>query len=443
MTKIIENSIRSLRGFGVAPKVAKTLGPAAAAFVIRLNHDVINSVDAFTDSANPDIAPELQQHLQKLADDVCRTLAGKQTVDFDPVGGQSTDFRFVRRYAIRRAEQKFPLDALLKSMTLMHRAFAPWVRDAALTVAAETAQLQRVVTAVDDFMGAYFSVISSIMTSEYVQRTRTLAEVEGDRRTELFNLLLQGCDESDSYAAQLLRRAGYLEQRQSFCIVAAQSVEPKEMENRARARRMADSVSSALADLPIRSLVSIRDNLVTAVISGRRRQSGWTTPQSKLADRIYAQLRKIGPAALIGVSTDVPSTAHIPRALSEAKLALGFASVSERVMPFSHIPFQQILVHLARHDIQSALPGWLVPFLAADRKSRGALRATLQTYADADMNVLQTAKVLSLHPNTIYARLQKIEDITGKNGLKYNALTELLLVADCADMPELHTDVSR
>ena len=48
------------------------------------------------------------------------------------------------------------------------------------------------------------------------------------------------------------------------------------------------------------------------------------------------------------------------------------------------------------------------------------------------MNVLKTAKALGIHPNTIYARLQKIDDITGRNALSYHALTELLLAAECA-----------
>ena len=69
----------------------------------------------------------------------------------------------------------------------------------------------------------------------------------------------------------------------------------------------------------------------------------------------------------------------------------------------------------------------------ADQKSRGALIKTLEAYADADMNVLKAAKALSIHPNTIYARVQKISDITGRNALEYHALTELLLAVDCVN----------
>jgi len=313
----------------------------------------------------------------------------------------------------------------------VHQSISPWVRDAALSVAAESVQMQRVVAAMNEFVGAYLSLVNSIVTSEYVQRTRALAELEGDRRSELFNLLLQGYDESDRHAADLLRRAGYLEQRQSFCVATAQSVEPGEMQNRARSQRMADTVSETIAHLPIRSLVGIHDNLVTIIVSGRRRQSGWTASQSILADRVYPELRKIGPAALIGISSDVPSTTHIPHALNEAKLALSFASVSERVISVSRISFREILVRVARDNVQSSLPRWLDAFVASNRKSRGALLATLQAYANANMNVLQTAKTLSLHPNTIYARLQKIDDITGRNALNYHSLSELLLVMEC------------
>jgi sugar diacid utilization regulator len=246
------------------------------------------------------------------------------------------------------------------------------------------------------------------------------------------NTLLYGYDEADPRAAQLLRRSGYLEQRQSYCVGVARSVDPREMHSAARAQRMADAVSDVLRELPVRTLAGVRDNLVVVVMSGTRRLSGWTAPQSLLADRVYPRLRMVGPAALIGLSSDAPSTSHIPNALGEAKLAIEFAGVAERVMPFSSIPFRKMLVHVASEQLQSALPAWLEKLLEADRKSRGALVKTLQAYADADMNVLSTAKALAIHPNTIYARLQKINDITGRNALNYHALTEMLLAAECA-----------
>ncbi len=89
-----------------------------------------------------------------------------------------------------------------------------------------------------------------------------------------------------------------------------------------------------------------------------------------------------------------------------------------------------MIVRLARENIQSALPDWLRDLQLADRKARNSLSKTLQAYANANMNTLKTAKDLSVHPNTVYSRLQRIADITGKNALGYNDLTDLLLAIE-------------
>ena len=75
-----------------------------------------------------------------------------------------------------------------------------------------------------------------------------LAEAEGDRRSELFNILLNGYDESDGRVARLLKRAGYLEQRQAYCIVAVQPINTGEMESPARAQRIANALAQLWSD---------------------------------------------------------------------------------------------------------------------------------------------------------------------------------------------------
>ncbi len=416
----LKQSVDVFKVLGVVPAIAAPLEQEAEAITRDLFQRVIDEVDAFSSSANPDVLPELQQHLEELVYEVCRLLSASGP----------GDLAFVRGYAQRRAQQRFPLEASLHTYRCSHRIISSWIRDAALAVADSSAQVRRVVAAAADFAIEYTDAISTVATSEYVVRTRLLAEAEGDRRTELLNTLLSGYDESDSRTAQLLRRSGYLEQRQSFCVAVARSVDPREMENTARAQRMVASVGQILRDTPVRSLIGIRDGLVTIVISGMRRLSGWTAPQSLLAERVYPRLTQVGPAALIGLSNDAPSTSHVRRAHNEARLALDFASVSNRVMPYSQIPFRQMIIRHARDNIQSALPAWLEVLQAADRKARGSLSKSLHAYADANMNALQTAKDLTVHPNTIYSRIQRVADLTGKNALHYHDLTELLLAIE-------------
>jgi len=419
-TQEIERAVDALRSHGVVPAVAGPLGQGAGRTAQDLHRRVIEEVAEFSSSANPDVLPELRQHLDEVVTEVWRLLEGSGPGEFE----------FVRGYAQRLAQQRFPLEALLHAYRCSHRVVSSWIRDAALAAADPAAQVRRVVAAAADFAIEYTDALSTLATSEYVRHTRLLAEAEGDQRTELMNLLLSGYDESDSGAAQLLRRTGYLEQRQSFCVAVARAVNPAEMENAARVQRMIEAIGQVLRDTPMRSLLGVRDGLVTIVVSGARRLSGWTAPQSLLAERIYPRLEQVGPAVLIGLSSDAPSTTHVRRALTEARLALDFASVAQRVMAYADIPFRQLIVRHARDRIQSAFPAWLDALQAADRKARGELSKTLRGYADANMNALQAAKDLAVHSNTIYSRMQRIADITGKNGLRYHDLTELLLALE-------------
>ena len=420
-TASLAQTIERLRPFGVVPGITETLEPDAGHFVEALQRAIVADVAAFSESGNPEVLPALAAHLDAQVDEILRLLGG----------GRPGNFEFVAGYAEACAGQKFPLDALLHAYRCMHKALLPWVRDAALAAADRDAHVPRVVAAVTEFTIEYAGAISTLITSRYVQHTRLVAEAEGDRRTALLNTLLEGYDESDRQAAKLLRRAGYLEQRQSYCVVVARSVNPAEMENPARAQRMADAITQALEAKSIRVIAGVRDNLVVAVTSATRRVSGWTAPQSKLADRVYDALLPVGPAALIGLSNDVPSTSHVPRAADEARFALEFASVSKRVFPYARISFGQLVVAHARDQVQSALPEWLGRLSEADERSRGKLSATLEAYADADMNVLETAKRLGIHPNTVYARMQRIEEQTGLSPLSFRGLSEMLLALQC------------
>ena len=414
----LRDAVRRLEAAGVVPAVQAPLLTGADRLTRELRDAVLAGVPAFTDSGNPDVIPELEHHLEAHVREACRLLGG----------GLPGDLAFVREHAERRAAQKFPLDALLQSDRILHRVLSTRVRDAALEVADESAHVRRVVAAVTDFVIEYTGSAGTLITSEYVHHTRRLAEAEADRRSALLDTLLDGYDEADQAAAALLRRGGYLQQRQSYCVALARSVDPREMESAPRAQRMADAIAEALEPVGVRSIIGIRDNHVVAILSGTRRTSGWTAPQSTIADRVYPALRRVGPAALIGLSNDAPSTSHIPKAANEARLALDLASVSNRVARYSDISLRQMLITHARDAAPASQPDWAEKLIAADK--RGALAATLRSYADCNMNAQKTALLLGIHPNTVYSRIQKVEDITGMNALQFHALSELLLALD-------------
>lgn len=415
----LRKTLSTLEAIGVIPAASAALDRQHEAALEGLSKTILDEVPAFSASGNPDVLPELERHANAHVGEIRRLFAG----------GPGGDFQFVATHAARRAEQKFPLESILHAYRCGHKVLSRWMRNAATETA--TGTVEQVISAVADFAIEYTNTISTIATSEYVAQTRRLAEVEGDRRMELLSILLKGFDESDGRVARLLRRAGYLEQRQSYCVVVAQAVDPTEMDNPARAQRIVSSINERVSNLPVRSLLGVREDLVVGIFSATRRMSGWTALQTTLAEIIRPQLLKLGPAVLIGMSTDQPSTAFIPTAFEEARLALDFASVTERVVQYSDIPIRPIMLRAVRHGGQLTLPAWVDRLFAADKKSRGALAATLRAYAEANMNVLQAARNLSVHPNTIYSRVQRIADITGQDAFSFHELNELLLAIDC------------
>lgn len=408
-----------LAELGVIPAAGAALDAAMADAGKALREAVLAEVPAFSASGNPDILPELGRHGGEHVKELRRLFGG----------GEVGDFAFVKAHAHRRAEQRFPLEAMLHAYRCGHRVLSRWLRDAA--VATDPKSIESAVSAVADFAIEYTNVISTIAASDYVAHTRMLAEAESDQRSELLNILLSGYDESDGRVARLLKRAGYLEQRQSYCVVVAQSVNATEMENPARAQRLVAAIAEAVAGTSVRTLAGTRNSLAIAILSDKRRQSGWTAPQAALAERIHPMLLGLGPAVLVGISGDHPSTSFLPKALHEAAIALDFAKVSNRAVLFPGLPIRDLLVHRAADYVQSAPPAWVQAFVEANAKSSGTLIETLRAVAEADLNMQKAARRLGKHPNTLYARMERIKTLTGLDGQRYGDLTELLLAADC------------
>ena len=404
---------------GVIPNAALALKNSAQGASAELRDTVRAEIPAFTATGNPEIMPQLAQHASEIVQEVLRL--------FD--NGEVGDFQYVRAHAHLRAEQHFPLEATLHAYRCSQKTLSRWLRE--IVVDSKLSSSESPVSAIADFVIEYINAVSAIMTLEYVVHAQALAEAEGDLHSELLNTLLSGYDESDARIAQLLKRSGYLEQRQSYCIVIAQSANAAEMQNPARAQRIVSAITEAVSGTSIRVLAGIRNDLVTAILSDKRRQSGWTAPQADLTKRILPRLLVLGPAVLIGISSDHPSTSFLQKALQEATIAIDFASVSKRVVRFGDLPLRDLLIRRGSDYVRSAQPAWTDDFSIANSKANGALIQTLRAVADADLNIQKAARILAKHPNTVYLRIQRIKELTGLDGQHYHNLNELLLAVDC------------
>ncbi len=413
-----------LRRIGRHPFPAAVLDQMSAAVAVvadRLQQAVLAEVPAFSQSRNPDLPPEMARHCREHVEEVIRLLRA----------GGPARLEFVRALARRRAEQRFPMEATLHAYRSGHKVLSYWLRDSMPIVGGVTADTRQTLPAIADFAMEYTDAISTAFASAYAAHSLLLVEVAGDRRSELLRILLAGHDEADLRVARILRESGFLDERRFFCVALARSVDPTEMLNAERARRMADSIERIVGDLSVRRVIDLHDNKVTMVFAAVSRESGWTAPRSSLARQIRMALEQVGNAALIGVSNDVPATSHIPTAHREAAAALELAHVRERVVQFSEIPLRRLLLHFAAQDFRRVLPAWTAAFQAADAGAGGALSATLRAYASVDMNILKAAQILGVHPNTVYARLQRVFDLSGLQARHFDALSDLLVVCDC------------
>jgi len=213
-------------------------------------------------------------------------------------------------------------------------------------------------------------------------------------------------------------------------VAVARSVDPAEMAHAERARRLADSLEQLVRDSAIRMISDVRDDQVVAVYFAPRRVSGFSPESPPLAPRVAQALAAAGPSVLIGISVDVPASARIPLAHRQARIALELARVNRRVVRIGELPLPALAVHLAGDPLRDLLPVWSAPLRRADQEAGGALSETLSTYADADMNVVKAAARLSIHPNTLYARLARIREISGQDARRYRGLAQLLLVIE-------------
>jgi hypothetical protein len=417
--KALNKTLDEFISYPCMQAAVKFLTNNSAAIDAALTTLITTEIPAFSQTSNPEILPALSRHARFHTQEILRLLAN----------GAPGSFAFVGDYARHCAEQRFPLEDILHAYRCTHKIFSPWLRHALLSSLANKDDAASAIATVADFTIAYTDAISTVATSAYLSHIRFIAEVAGDQRAELLSILLRGCDESDGRVAKLLRDAGFLDQRLSFCVVLARSVNPVEMLNPARANRLADAIDQALLEFLPRHLLDIRENRVVIVFCAPRRLSGWTVPTVALAQRVKAVLGTLGNSVLVGISNDVPSTSQIPGALREATLALNLSDVTQRVLQFADIPVQHLLIHLAGEEFQRVLPAWHSTLMQSNAKQNGALLTTLRSYANTNMNALKTAQELAIHPNTLYARLQKICEITGLDAKEFHALNALLIIA--------------
>jgi len=177
-------------------------------------------------------------------------------------------------------------------------------------------------------------------------------------------------------------------------------------------REAAEEVGRGLAELAPRAAIEAGPGPVRAVLP-------MGTHRAQQIEEVLRTCRELGQSAgaAIGLSElrDTPAAAAraYREALDAAKIGRALLG-SGGAIPYSQLGAYRYLVQIAPedapHDRMRAAVDRLISY---DRKRRTALLDTLERYLAERRSVIESARALFIHPNTLRQRLARIEELTG------------------------------
>ncbi|MGZ6608246.1 MAG: GAF domain-containing protein [Solirubrobacteraceae bacterium] len=177
-------------------------------------------------------------------------------------------------------------------------------------------------------------------------------------------------------------------------------------------RAAAEVLGRELASLTPDSAIDAGPGPVRALLALRSKQA-------QRIEQLMRECRELGERghAAIGISELHEGPANASRAYREAVDAatIGRALLGPGgAIAYSQVGAYRYLVHIAAedapHDRTRAAVDRLIDY---DRKRRTALLDTLERYLAERRSVIESARALFIHPNTLRQRLGRIEELTG------------------------------
>jgi GAF domain-containing protein len=179
-------------------------------------------------------------------------------------------------------------------------------------------------------------------------------------------------------------------------------------------RTAAEAVGRGLAGLAPRSAVEAGPGPVRALLA-------FATARRPAVDALLREARELGQAqgAVFGVSELRETSADAARAYREARDAATIAHALLRdggAIAYSQVGAYRYLVQIgaeeAPRDRMRAAVDLLIDY---DQRRRTALLDTLERYLSERRSVIESARALYIHPNTLRQRLGRIEELTELN----------------------------
>jgi hypothetical protein len=330
---------------------------------------------------------------QSCHDNVARVVQMIAGADRRP-GRSATDeyFDAAHETGRRRAEQRMPLDDVLRSFRLGGRL----VWEALI----EEARAQGVVDsdALLDIASKVWEVVdstSSEVAVAYHNAERQLVRADERRRSTLWEGLLHGHAKDRAFVQEAATVLD-IPVNGPYAVVA--------IDNLIDDDRTAASLKRRLAGVRVGSAWQVRTHTVVGLLALR----------TESLDPVIRSLRDAVHAPA-GLSSVVSGLANVDVAYHQATLArrtlpagqAGVASLTERLPEALLLSAPELAEQLVRT--------WLVPLMKVPAAERELLLDTLERWVSAGGSVRRTAELAHCHRNTVINRLHRIHQITGRN----------------------------
>ncbi|HWD80104.1 MAG TPA: helix-turn-helix domain-containing protein [Kribbella sp.] len=295
----------------------------------------------------------------------------------------------------RRAEQRMPLDDVLKSFRLGGRVVWEALIDEARAqgMAQEMAQSEVLL----DVAGKVWEVVdrtSSQVATAYHATERYLVRADEQRRSTLWEGLLQG--RANRAFVQEAATVLDIPVNGPYVVVAIDNLVDDDCTTTSFARR--------LAGVRVASAWQVRPQTVVGLLA----------LGTESADAVLRLLRRFvdAPAGLSGVVAG----------LAEVDVAYRQAMLARRTLPPGRIDVAALSERLPEALLLSApelagqlIQDWLRPLTTISAPERELLLDTLDKWVTAAGSVRRTAELAHCHRNTVLNRLHRVEQITGRD----------------------------
>jgi PucR-like helix-turn-helix protein/diguanylate cyclase with GGDEF domain len=301
------------------------------------------------------------------------------------------DLGFVREVAERRADDAFPLPALMEGLRVGHRVLNHRIRQLGSGWNTPASTVLLVITRLVEYMDA---VGAELGEAYRTRQTLSVGRTELLRR-EMLDDLVEGRYASRPDAALLAASLGFEpDAHYAVAVLIATAAGQQPLQS------LATEVNRAAFGTPGFRFVVVRGDEVVAIFRS-----------VEIAAVVGQLFQSIAARARAGVSTTCRGIGEIARGYWEAARAIRFTSEAEPYVDLSRLGPLRYLEFNADSVARQLAEQYLGPL------RRGPLADTLLAYVDSGLNAKATAERLGVHLNTVHNRLERVAEILNRPAL--------------------------